>query len=217
VAVRAVSLQSILSKPLPEDRKAFPNCPSGEYSMERRIADTVELAVFLKENGFGGLQVGIVDALVAHGRPMPEVLAVYRELRDAMARASVRLDFVHLDHPYDLARSGPSSWERVAEAVDHLQGRLGVSAGLILVGSETDDEVAFRGKVVGAWEELYAAGGRPRHLHVWSWLKNPATGRPVPARELPEDALDPDSPMTKNLLAVAESAARRDAPAPAPP
>lgn len=208
VPLRAVSLQSVLSKPVPDDDKAFPNCPDGEYPLERRVADAVDVAVLLKVNGFGDLQVGIIDALVAHGRPMPEVLAAYGELRDAMAAAGERLAFVHLDHPYDLATSGPSSWERVAVAVNHLQGELGVAAGLVLVGSQADDEVEFRGKVLAAMEGVVDAGARPRHFHVWSWLRHPVTGRPVPSRELPEDALDPESPMTKNLLAAAELAER---------
>jgi hypothetical protein len=181
--VRALSLQSVLSKP------ASDVCPSygRDAAYAERIADIVAYAAFMKER-FPDVALGLVDAMVAKGW---DYASVYRDLLAALAAAGLRLDFLHLDFPAEAATPG---WANARAAEDLIRSELGIRFGLLYtsnVAGRTSD-AAFHDAVLAAYQQFHAAGGRPDHLILTSW-------HPYPSRDLPEDAAQ-GFPFMKDVL-----------------
>lgn len=181
--VRALSLQSVLSKP------ATDVCPAygRNAAYPERIADIVRYTAFMKAR-FPGIAVGLVDAMVAKGW---DYAPVYRQLRAALAEAGLALDFLHLDFPAEAATPGWAN-ARAAEAL--IRDELGIPFGLLYTSNTAGraSDTAFHDAVMTAYRAFRAAGGRPDNLILTSW-------HPYPSRDLPEN--DPgEFPFMKDAL-----------------
>ena len=188
--VHYVSLQSVLSKPVPDHLKD--NCP--DYGPDQRIADVVEFAQEL-DLRFPGIRLGIIDALVAKGKPYRDT---YMRLVSAMADAGFELDHIFLDHPWEQAQYGPSSWDSILEAANHVRNTIGVAVGITHVSSEggNTSSLAYRERTLDHYRRLSLGNHSFDHHILMSWF-------PYPDAELPEDHPS-DYPLTKILLELSQ-------------
>jgi hypothetical protein len=181
--VRAISLQSVLSKP------ATDVCPSygRDTAYAERIADIVHYTAFMKER-FPRIAVGLVDAMVAKGW---DYAPVYRNLHGALAAAGLTLDFLHLDFPAEAATPG---WANARAAEELIRGELDIRFGLLYTSNTAGrtSDAAFHDAVLNAYRQFRSAGGRPDDLIPTSW-------HPYPSRDLPEDAAQ-GFPFMKDVL-----------------
>jgi len=194
-SVQYLGMQSVLSKPLPatlpEAMQA--NCPP--YTMEDRYQD-VAMYVNGMKNAFPDTQVGIVDAMLAHG---DDAQAAYTALTDVLAGQGLALDFVLFDHPYHYGeKSGATSWAALQSLEAFVRNDLGVPTGLYHVSSTGGkaSEKQFHDEVLLTQDHFAAVGGTPDYHILSSWY-------PFPTNELPENAAAPQYPMTKVLAALA--------------
>jgi hypothetical protein len=185
-----IALQSVLSKPLPDPLPPHMAAHCPPYTMNDRYQDVIWYIGEINAR-YPEAQVGLIDALVAHG---DDAISIFGALNQALQVASLSVDFVHFDHPFHHGESdGDRSWSALARAESYARETLGWSTGVNYVSSTgaSQSERQYYEDVLMSRTGFIAAGGRPDWNMVNSWYV-------VPTRELPEDAED-TYPMTKIL------------------
>jgi hypothetical protein len=188
-----IALQSVLSKPLREEGQVV------EYPMQRRIQDVVEYAKMARER-LPDVEIGIIDALPSKGQ---DYQGPYGELATALGD-DLRLDFVHLDCPYERAQEGENiSWEGIKAVEGFVKRDIATRFGLISTsrtGGETSDET-WNDNVLGVPREYAKANGNPDEYAIMSWF-------PYPSSSIPEEAGPGQFPDTKTVLSFARELER---------
>jgi hypothetical protein len=188
-----IALQSVLSKPLREEGQIV------EYPMQRRIQDVVEYARTARER-LPDMEIGIIDALPSKGL---DYQGPYGELAAALGD-DLRLDFIHLDCPYERAQEGGNiSWEGITAVEDFVKGDIATRFGLISTsrtGGETSDET-WNDNVLDVPREYAKANGNPDEYAIMSWF-------PYPSSSIPEEAGPGQFPDTKTVLSFAQELER---------
>jgi hypothetical protein len=191
-----VALQSVLSKPLPNplpDSMSV-NCPP--YTMRDRYQDVIWYTQEIRQR-YPNIQVGLIDALTAHGN---DTISIFRALQQALEAESLFLDFVHFDHPYHHGESNSNrSWHALALAESYAREELGWSTGINYVSSTgaSLSEQRYHDDVLASRVNFIAAGGRPDWNIINSWYT-------IPRTELPENAVN-SYPMTRILKDMGEA------------
>lgn len=187
IDVTYISLQSVLSKPL------MVGGGRAEYSMAQRVADVVAYAK-LARTVFPSAAIGIIDALPSHGKPYREP---YRQLKDALAKASIGLSYLHLDIPFELVFTGQHglTWQAVREVERFVEEGLGVRFGLIATSSQggVESSRAFHEGVMAALECYWRANGTPDDFVIASWFT-------FPQRTIPEYSSGDEFPAMRTVL-----------------
>jgi len=163
--------------------------------MEDRYED-VAMYVSGMSGAFPETQVGIVDAMLAHG---DDAQGAYAALVDVLTGQGLALDFVLFDHPYHYGeQTGVTSWASLQSLEAYVRNVLQIPSGLYHVSSTGGkaSEQQFYDEVLLTQDHFAAAGGKPDFHILSSWY-------PYPQNELPEDAPAPKFPMTKVLAALA--------------
>lgn len=189
-----VALQSVLSKPLRRESKVV------EYPMQQRIEDVVGYAKAVRER-LPEIELGIVDALPTKGLEYREP---YSQLATALDKDGLKLDFVHLDCPYEHPQQGTRiTWEGVKEVETFVKQDVGARFGLVCTsrtGGEASDE-AWHDNVLDAPKQYAEADGNPDEYVVMSWF-------PYPASSIPESAGADTFTETKTVLAFSQGLGR---------
>lgn len=158
--VSDISLQSPLSKPLPE----------GAYPMQQRNLD-IALYAAAARRIFPSAKIGIIDALPAHGGGWREAYG------DLIATGVV--DYIHLDLPYELIGKNVT-WEELRRIEGFVEEQ-GLEFGLLLTtrkGGEQSDQ-AYAAGVEAELAGYSNHCGSPAAYVIASWFPHPA--RTVPA------------------------------------
>jgi len=167
--VAALSLQSVLSKPL----------PGAPYPMTMRIQDVVLFAEFI-ETFRPGLPIGVIDALPSKGRPWK---GAYTALAHALGDAGLALDHVILDLPWEIAEEEQNgmSWSSAKDVEMHVKGlgsRFGM--GLFSRTGGTDSALAYHERTLSSLKSYRAIGGAPDFYLQLSFF-------PHPLQSIPDD------------------------------
>ena len=191
--VEHIALQSVLSKPLREGGQVV------EYPVQRRIQDVVEYAKMARGR-LPDVEIGIIDALPSKGL---DYQGPYGELAAALGY-DLKLDFIHLDCPYERAQEGENvSWEGIKAAESFIKRDIATRFGLISTsrtGGETSDET-WNDNVLDVPHEYAKAGGNPDEYAIMSWF-------PYPSSSIPEEAGPGLFPDTKTVLSFARELGR---------
>lgn len=160
VPVRFISLQSVLSKPLPD----------GEYPLEERLGDIQEYVRAAREI-HPGVSVGLIDAMPVHRGP-------WREAYSAVHGLDL-IDYIHLDVPYE--RIGDSiSPATIREVEAYVESR-GMDFGILLTtrdGGYASNEAYARGVTASLATHLKNCA-TPAAYILASWFPYPDRTVPV--------------------------------------
>lgn len=187
IQVDYLSLQSVLSKPLVVDGATL------DYPLSKRIEDAVAYAKAARAV-YPKVQVGIIDALPSHGK---DYRRPYLLLKDALARESVALSYIHLDMPFDIPkeRSLGITWQQIRAVESYVEDELGLRFGLVATSSKGGriSGKAFHERVLAAQECYVGAGGTPGDFIIASWFS-------YPQATIPETATGDDYPAMRTVL-----------------
>ena len=185
--VNYIALQSVLSKPLRVKGQVV------EYPMQQRIQDVVEYANIAREQ-LPYLEIGIIDALPSKGE---DYQGPYSQLAAALGE-SLKLDFIHLDCPYEIPQEGEKiTWEGIKEVESFVKQDIEARFGLISTsrtGGETSDE-SWNDSVLDVPRQY--ANDHPDEYVIMSWF-------PHPGSSIPESAGPGRFPDMKTVLSFAQ-------------
>ena len=191
--VRYIALQSVLSKPLQRKGQVV------EYPMQQRIQDVVEYAKTVREQ-LPDVELGIIDALPSKGQ---DYQGPYSQLTDALGD-SLKLDFIHLDCPYELPQEGAKiTWEQIKEVESFVKRDIEARFGLISTsrtGGETSDET-WNDNVLDVPRQYAKANDHPDEYVIMSWFSHPSSS-------IPESAEPGQFPAMKTALSFAQGLVR---------
>lgn len=187
--VTAITMQSTLSK------RVNHRTENVEDVLDQRIKQVVEDLASVHKS-YPELRIGIIDALPTKGVKYKEA---YRKLVDELDAKGLKLAYIHLDCPVDIAQQGVYiDWQGVKEVEQFVKEDLGLEYGFICTsnGGGMESDQLFYENVLKIPEAYPVAGGLPDHFIMMSWY-------PHPSRSLPEDAPEGRYPMTKTALDLA--------------
>ncbi len=187
VNVDYVSLQSVLSKPLKKDGFKV------AYPLYKRIEDVVSYAKAVTEI-YPIAEIGIIDDLPSHGKDYRQP---YRQLKDAMSEADMKLSYIHLDMPFDFPKHHKYgiTWLTVRDVERYVEDQLGLSFGYFTTsrkGGYTSSK-AYHKSVIADLECYAGSGGTPHDFIIASWF-------PYPQKTIPESATGNFYPTMRTVL-----------------
>jgi hypothetical protein len=185
--VCCISLQSVLSKPLPANARAL------DYPMAQRVADVVAYAQAVHALD-PSIAIGLIDALPSHGE---DYRGPYLALKQALEQRGLKLAYIHLDTTYELIRDRRQgmSWQTVAEVERFVRGPVDARFGLFFTSRQggVASARAFHVNVVGMLEESLSQRLAPDSYILASWF-------PHPSSSIPENAGGFDFPAMRTTL-----------------
>lgn len=193
--VQYISLQSVLSKPLPGTTGEN----EVEYPLEQRYSDIASYMNLILTNKYISnpnrninLKWGIIDA-----RPSKawEWRSAYLGLKAHLAAEQLpALDHIHLDIPCEIPNTGKHgvTWDTVKEVENYVKDVMGCKFGLVSTSKEAGytDEKTFHDAVVAI---PGTQKGSPDRFLIMSWF-------PHPEFSLPEDASGDNYPVMRTVL-----------------
>jgi hypothetical protein len=185
-----ISLQSILSKPR---RRAGKDSEIVEFGMDRRVAGAVDFARAARDI-YPDVAIGIIDALPAKDL---DYKGPYRQLADALKNAGISLSYIHIDVPFEIAKSHRRgvSWASLLEVERFVENDLGIAFGVFATsrqGGMTSSRSYFDG-TIGTLDCFAGSGGTPREYIVASWF-------PYPEKAIPDTATGDAYPTMRVAL-----------------
>ncbi len=188
-----IALQSVLSKPLRIKGQVV------EYPMQQRIQDVVEYAKIARRQ-LPEAEIGIIDALPSKGQ---DYQVPYGELAAALGD-DLKLDFVHLDCPYEVAQEGVSiTWDGIKQVESFVKRDIVARFGLVSTsrtGGETSDEM-WNDNVLDVSRQYAMVNGNPDEYVIMSWF-------PHPSSSIPEETGPGSFPDMKTVLSFAQNLSR---------
>jgi len=187
ITVDYVSLQSVLSKIPKEDGVKV------DYPLAKRVEDIVIYARAITEI-YPKAEIGIIDALPSHGK---EYRQPYRDLRDALSRAGLKLSFIHLDMPFEIPREQQRgiTWQTVRDVERYVEDELGLVFGYFTTsrkGGDTSSK-AYHRSVIADLDCYAGSGGTPDDYIIASWF-------PYPEKTIPEFATGDEYPTMRTVV-----------------
>lgn len=158
------SLQSVLSKPLPQNEP---------YADSERVNDVLE---FFRHASiqFPGVPIGVIDARPTQGKPWQDI---YRSLITSLAKENFTLDHLILDIPFEWPEEGRAqmSWQKARE-VEQFMRSLDVKFGISLTSvAGRDSHSLWQERTLLALDRYRDAGGSPDWFVQMSWFAFPDT------------------------------------------
>lgn len=191
--VKYIALQSVLSKPLREKGQVV------EYPMQQRIQDVVEYAK-IAQRQLPEAEIGIIDALPSKGQ---DYQVPYGDLAAALGDG-LKLDFVHLDCPYEVAQEGVRiTWDGIKQVESFVKREIAARFGLVSTsrtGGETSDEM-WNDNVLDVQRQYAKVNGNPDEYVIMSWF-------PHPSSSIPEETGPGRFPDMKTVLSFAQRLSR---------
>jgi hypothetical protein len=161
--------------------------------MDKRIEDVITYAKAAR-SVFPDVQIGIIDALLSHGKDYRQP---YRALKDALGREGIALSYVHLDITFDIPRTARRgvTWRSIRQLEDYVERDLGAQFGMFVTSRRAGQHSswAFRDAVLSSLECYAGSGGTPRDYIIASWFRHPQ-------RTIPETATGDDYPAMRIVL-----------------
>jgi len=162
-----IALQSVLSKPYPNDGWELSQVPE-------RIADVVTFFQALKSK-HPGIKIGIIDALPAHGEANKQDFeAIYQQLEEALNAEGYSLDFIQLDFPNCHPDNTSRTWEHLLRAENKAKA-LGWKTGWFM-SAKTGGNVSadlYRYWLQKGLNDYLAYGGKPEIVLTGAFSEYP--------------------------------------------